>query len=286
VLPDQARFVIATVDQQKRRFVVQITAFGSDRERWVIDRFNITKSKRIGEDGSVLPIAPFENPEDFDVLLNLLTGKTYKFRDGAELPIRLLAIDTGGLDEATVNAYTFWRTSASKGLADRVMLVKGDGNVRAKRLNRSVSQKVSGVPLWLINTNLMKAEVFNDISRAESGPGKLHLSSLMGDWFFQEFLAETQDPLTGKWVKTSAKARNESLDLSVYAIAAFAALGGDAIDWGNEAALPLWAQAHEMGDIVEGDQVAVAAVTTAVKAEAAPSKGAIDWASMGKDLNG
>jgi phage terminase large subunit GpA-like protein len=108
----------------------------------------------------------------------------------------------------------------------------------------------------------------------------------MGDWFFQEFLAETQDPLTGKWVKTSAKARNESLDLSVYAIAAFAALGGDAIDWGNEAALPLWAQAHEMGDIVEGDQVAVAAVTTAVKAEAAPSKGTVDWASMGKDLNG
>lgn len=281
ILPDDTRFLMATVDMQKTRFVVQIQAFGAARERWVIDRFNLTKSKRIGEDGSLLPIRPFENSEDFEVLSDMLTTKTYKYRDGAELGLRLMVMDSGGLDEATANAYRFWQRCAKLGIAEKVMLVKGDGSTRAKRINRSVSQKVSGVPLWTLNANMFKSEVWHDISRVGDGPGKLHLSSTMPDWFFQELLAETQDPVTGRWTKVSAKARNESLDLACYATAGYAALGCEVLDWSNEDALPIWARRHELGDIIDADEVDSAAKEVA----AAPKSGGVDWAKMGAAMN-
>lgn len=285
VLPDETRFLMATVDMQKNRFVVQIHAFGAARERWVIDRFNISKSKRIGDDGSVQPIRPFENSEDFEVLSDLLVNSKYKYRDGAELGLRLMVMDSGGLDDASVNAYRFWQTCAKLGIADRLMLVKGDGAPRAKRLSRTVSQKVSGVPLWVLNSNMFKTETWFDINRVGDGPGKLHMSSSMSEWFFQELLAEVQDPVTGRWSKVSAKARNETLDLSCYSTAGYAALGCEVFEWSDDAKLPMWAQPHEMGDIIEVDEVSVAAKETKTTAVEVKKSGGVDWAKLGASMN-
>jgi phage terminase large subunit GpA-like protein len=46
VVPIGARFLITAVDVQKKRFVVQVIGYGRELERWVVDRFEITKSKR------------------------------------------------------------------------------------------------------------------------------------------------------------------------------------------------------------------------------------------------
>lgn len=53
-VPDGVNFLVATVDVQAgrhRRFVVQVTGYGSRGERWIIDRYNITQSLRGDCDG-------------------------------------------------------------------------------------------------------------------------------------------------------------------------------------------------------------------------------------------
>ena len=71
-VPDGVNFLVATVDVQAgrhRRFVVQVTGYGSRGERWIIDRYNITQSLRGDSDGESQRIDPASNPEDWDALL-------------------------------------------------------------------------------------------------------------------------------------------------------------------------------------------------------------------------
>lgn len=71
-VPDGVNFLVATVDVQAgrhRRFVVQVTGYGSRGERWIIDRYNITQSLRSDCDGESQRIDPASYPEDWDVLL-------------------------------------------------------------------------------------------------------------------------------------------------------------------------------------------------------------------------
>ncbi|MBE0960386.1 phage terminase large subunit family protein [Escherichia coli] len=60
-VPDGVNFLVATVDVQAgrhRRFVVQVTGYGSRGERWIIDRYNITQSLRSDCDGESQRIDP------------------------------------------------------------------------------------------------------------------------------------------------------------------------------------------------------------------------------------
>ncbi|MHP13202.1 hypothetical protein D9F08_22295 [Escherichia coli] len=60
-VPDGINFLVATVDVQAgrhRRFVVQVTGYGSRGERWIIDRYNITQSLRSDCDGESQRIDP------------------------------------------------------------------------------------------------------------------------------------------------------------------------------------------------------------------------------------
>ncbi len=53
-VPDGVNFLVATVDVQAgrhRRFVVQVTGYGSRGERWIIDCYNIAQSLRSDCDG-------------------------------------------------------------------------------------------------------------------------------------------------------------------------------------------------------------------------------------------
>jgi phage terminase large subunit GpA-like protein len=53
-VPDGVLFLTATVDVQagrNRRFVVQVTGYGSMGERWLVDRYNIRQSLRCDGNG-------------------------------------------------------------------------------------------------------------------------------------------------------------------------------------------------------------------------------------------
>jgi phage terminase large subunit GpA-like protein len=253
---------------------MQIVAHGPKRERWVIDRLNLTESLRVLGDGSMARVEPFNYAEDFEVLLRTLLERKYPHAIHGEIGLRLLTMDTGGLDDAATNAYAFWRKCASLGIADRIMLIKGNGSTKAKRLSRSTAQKVDAVPLWIVGTNIVKSEIAWDLLRRESGEGKIHLSSQLEPWFFDELAAEEQDITTGQWVKKNPKIRNEAFDLLVYDAAGLIALGGEGLDWDNPKNLPEWAQKR------------AAPVSKRVTIDENPVESAFNWANLAKTMNG
>ena len=79
-MPDGVLFMTATVDVQggkSRRFVVQVTGYGAQGERWVVDRYNIRQSLRANEHGECYPIDPASYPEDWDLLLSDVFEKSW-----------------------------------------------------------------------------------------------------------------------------------------------------------------------------------------------------------------
>lgn len=122
-VPDGINFLVATVDVQAgrhRRFVVQVTGYGSRGERWIIDRYNITQSLRSDCDGESQRIDPASYPEDWDVLLTDVFHKSWPLASDPSQQMRLMAmaVDSGGEDGVTDNGkYTAQdATTAQKGI--------------------------------------------------------------------------------------------------------------------------------------------------------------------------
>ncbi|WP_096987869.1 phage terminase large subunit family protein, partial [Escherichia coli] len=93
-VPDGVNFLVATVDVQAgrhRRFVVQVTGYGSRGERWIIDRYNITQSLRGDSDGESQRIDPASYPEDWDVLLTDVFHKSWPLASDPSQQMRLMA---------------------------------------------------------------------------------------------------------------------------------------------------------------------------------------------------
>jgi phage terminase large subunit GpA-like protein len=246
VVPHGVRFLIAAVDVQggkNRRFVVQIMGFGVSGERWVIDRYNIKYSLRHTEDGEADRIQPGGYLEDWDLLISDVMKKSYPLDDdsGCRMKVLATACDHGGEDGVSDNAYKFYRKLKRKGLARRFHLVKGDSSKRATLITETHPDNTSGkrkasaagdVPLLLLQTDALKDRLAANLSRTESGPGYYHTPNWLGEWFYEELLAETRGP-DGKWRKISSKAPNEAIDLSCYADAIASILGYHKMNWDN-----------------------------------------------------
>ena len=270
-VPSRVRFLLATVDVQggkKRRWVVQVhgygpTEAGDGTEEWLIDRYNITETTNA--DGETVPVHPGAHPEDWKILTDKVVRRSYALADnsGRRMPVLMTAIDTGGEDGVTANAVNYWRELRRQGLHQRVMLVKGASSLGAapiretfpdssKRADRKGATS-GDVPIWQINTNLLKDEVETALSREGKGAGFVHFPDWLGKWFFEELCAEERDT-KGRWAKVSNRQNNEAFDLFVYARAAFRMRGGHKIVWGNE---PRWAMPHdENPELLTGGEIA------------------------------
>ena len=200
-VPDGVNFLVATVDVQAgrhRRFVVQVTGYGSRGERWIIDRYNITQSLRGDSDGESQRIDPASYPEDWDVLLTDVFHKSWPLASDPSQQMRLMAmaVDSGGEDGVTDNAYKFWRRCRRDGLGKRIYLFKGDSIRRAKLISRTFpdntgrtgrrAQAAGDVPLWLLQTDALKDRVNNALWRDSPGPGYVHFPDWLGSWFYDE----------------------------------------------------------------------------------------------------
>ena len=249
VVPEEARFVTAAVDVQggkDRRFVVQAHAHGPHGEEWIIDRYSITESNRKDESGVALRIDPASHPEDWAALTERVEATTYRTTtDGQELRVKMWAVDSGGEEGVTENAYAWYRELRRLGLSSRVMLIKGASTAAAPLLKESKvggkDRKTGDIPLYTINPNALKDAVANSWRREGAGPGKLHLPNWLGGWFWDELQAETRGP-DGRWKKIGARRSNEALDLCVYNRIARTKLGADRMNW--DAPLP-WARPVE-----------------------------------------
>ncbi|EHD3454227.1 phage terminase large subunit family protein [Escherichia coli O124] len=250
-VPDGVNFLAATVDVQAgchRRFVVQVTGYGCRGERWIIDRYNITQSLRCDNNGESLRIDPAGYPEDWDVLLTDVFHKSWPLASDPSQQMRLMAmaVDSGGEDGVTDNAYKFWRCCRRDGLGKRIYLFKGDSIRRAKLITRTFpdntgrtgrrAQAAGDVPLWLLQTDALKDRVNNALWRDSPGPGYVHFPDWLGSWFYDELTYEERSS-DGKWSKPGRGA-NEAFDLMVYAEALVILHGYEKIQWPDA---PEWA---------------------------------------------
>ncbi|MHC1815556.1 phage terminase large subunit family protein [Escherichia coli] len=250
-VPDGVNFLVATVDVQAgrhRRFVVQVTGYGSRGERWIIDRYNIMQSLRGDSDGESQRIDPASYPEDWDVLLTDVFHKSWPLASDPSQQMRLMAmaVDSGGEDGVTDNAYKFWRRCRRDGLGKRIYLFKGDSIRRAKLITRTFpdntgrtgrrAQAAGDVPLWLLQTDALKDRVNNALWRDSPGPGYVHFPDWLGSWFYDELTYEERSS-DGKWSKPGRGA-NEAFDLMVYAEALVILHGYEKIRWPDA---PEWA---------------------------------------------
>jgi phage terminase large subunit GpA-like protein len=244
VVPEDARFLVATVDVQggtTSRFVVQVHAVGPFGEKWIVDRYNITESERDGMGGKA-PIDPASYAEDWDLLTEKVVRSTYKTHvEGIELRVKLTVVDSGGEDGVTDKAYAWYRRLRRENLHNRVMLVKGAAAKGAPLIKESwvgnrKSREKGDVPIYLLNVNMLKDTVSTGLRRKAPGPGFVHVPAWLPKAWFDEIMSEVRNS-NGTW--TQIRKRNEAFDLLTYCEAGTLKLGAEKIKkWDNA---PTWA---------------------------------------------
>lgn len=264
-------FLVATVDVQggrHRRFVVQITGYGSMGERWIVDRYSLRHSLRCDDQGESCPLDPASYPEDWDLLFPDVLYKTWALADNPSkrMSLMAMAVDSGGEDGVTDNAYRFWRKCRREGEGKRVYLFKGDSHKREKLITRTWPDntgrsarraKAAGdVPLYLLQTDALKDRVNNALWREAPGPNYIHFPAWLGSWFYDELTYEERTP-EGRWRKPGRGA-NEGFDLLVYADALAILHGYEKIRWPDA---PSWARRETWLEDSSADSTPAAAST-------------------------
>jgi phage terminase large subunit GpA-like protein len=273
------RFLVAAVDVQKYKFVVQVIGYGVKDESWLIDRFDITQSERKSHDG-FLPIDPSGYLEDWFLLEKKVITKRYPMANklGQEMGILMTACDSGGKDGVTERAYKFWREMKRKGFHKKFILVKGERpkrNSNKPKITLTSPDKTSAaarnakvtdeLPLWLINTTIIKDNIRANLDRIEHGQNYIHFPDWLSNKFYEELTAEIRDE--DGWNKTPG-ASNEAFDLLCYAYAAYLVkLHGHwqkEINWESP---PPWAQSWDSNSEVYKIGTSVIDKSHEVKAE-------------------
>lgn len=265
VVPRGVRFLLACVDVQKNRFVVQVHGVGVGRDIWPIDRFEIRKSKRKDEDGDVQPLDPGAYLEDWKLLVERVMTKTYPLQDdsGRHMRVKLTACDSGGADGVTAKAYDFYRylrdtddEGVDPNLFRRFKLVKGDPRKGAPRvmLTYPDSQRKDRhadargeIPVWLLHSDTLKDQLNAMLDRSDPNGGRVNFPNWLSDDWYTELTVETRNE-KGKW-ENPKKLRNESWDLLTYCLALqlMPEINIENLDWEDP---PSWASDWDDNDLV------------------------------------
>lgn len=245
-VPPGVRFLTAAVDVQAHRFVIQVHGWGVQMESWLLDRFSISSSKR-REGERYAALDPAAYLEDWDVLREAMIGRSYPLEayPNRRLSVRLTVCDSGGREGVSARAYDFWRGLKRDGHSHQLGLIKGVGTPDAPRVKRSFPDSTGrrdrrqggrgDVPVFLLNVNVLKDGVANDLARDTPGPGYVHLPNWLEPEIFDELTSEVR---TDKGWMRPGGVRNEGFDLAVYNRAAAILLQGERINWDKP---PSWA---------------------------------------------
>jgi phage terminase large subunit GpA-like protein len=259
VVPLGVRFLIATVDVQKNRFVVQVhgIAPGLPFDMCLVDRFIIYKSERIDEDGERLWIKPSTYLEDWDLLIEQVMQKEYPLADnsGRYMAVYLTASDSAGKEGVTTNAYNFYRRLKDNNMHGKFHLLKGDPNKNAVRARITYPDSNSkarnagargDVPVLFLNVNSLKDALHGRLDCTEPGKGMYRFPNWMPDWWYMEMCSEKRTPKG--WEKL-AHQPNEAWDLSNYCIGVCVStlIKIERFDWNDP---PAFARAWDKGNVM------------------------------------
>lgn len=264
IVPEGVRFLLASIDIQKNRFVVQVHGFGKDKDVWVIDRFDVKKSTRIDPDTNEhYWISPGSYIEDWYLLVDAILMKTYQCAGDSKrwMQIKFTVCDSGGREGVTAKAYDFWRWLRDKhdhNLHRRFMLLKGSNFKTAPRVavsypDSSRKDRRAGargeVPVLMLNTDVIKDQVNKMLDRIDPNGGMINFPHWLPDSFYTELTAEHRTPKG--WVNPRNH-RNESWDLLCYAIAGSICptIHIEHINWDKP---PSWAETWDKNDLISTD---------------------------------
>lgn len=252
-IPAGVRFLTAAVDVQSAKFQVHVFGWGVGLQSWLIDRFAITTSSTRMEGDRHAGLDPGAYLEDWMQLLDAVMEKKYETVAGGVWASPVVTVcDSGGKSGVTPRAYSFWRHLKKIGKHWRLWLVKGSSSKNANVATRTYPDSTDrkdrtqggrgDVPVWMINTHILKDAVVGELGREDVGPGYVHLPKWLereDDKYFNEIIAETR---TEKGWQNLQKLPNEAFDLHVYNRVAVRILKADRINWEKP---PKWAMGLE-----------------------------------------
>ena len=208
-VPAGGLVLVCGVDVQDDRLEGEVIAFGQGSESWSIEYFIIygdMAGRRVWQE------------------LDHKLLSTYKHESKIKMRISCTAIDSGG--HFTDQVYQFCQGKENR----RIFAVKGASTIGKPLVSRPTTSNKFEVKLFSIGTDTAKETIYARLQMNDPGPGYMHfpVKDRYDEEYFQQLTAEkaTTKYIKGfpyrVWVKT--RARNEALDIRVYANAACAIL--------------------------------------------------------------
>lgn len=208
-VPDGVGLLTAAVDVQSDRLECVVKGWGDKEESWLI-----AYQQLFGDPGQE---AVWNELDSF-----LLS--TWEHTSGQKVKISCTMIDSGGLH--TDSVYRFVRARQPR----RIFALKGSSESGKEILGKFSVNNQYRVKLWLIGTDTAKDRIFARMKIPGPGPGYMHLPDFADDEYLAQLTSEkaVRRYRRGKgtireYIKT--RARNEALDLEVYALSALYVLG-------------------------------------------------------------
>lgn len=207
IVPDQVALLTAGVDVQDDRLEVEILGIGRLEETWSIDHAVI-----------------YGDPAGPQIWRDLDTHLSQKFEkeDGTLLEIKCACIDSGG--HYTQAVYDFVRPRERR----RIFAIKGVGGEGKPLVGRPSKNNIGRIRLFPVGVDTAKEIIYGRLKISKPGPGYCHFPAHYDDEYFAQLTAEQIVTRFSKgfrrreWKKV--RARNEALDLRVYALAAYTLL--------------------------------------------------------------
>jgi phage terminase large subunit GpA-like protein len=215
-VPHGVGLLVGAVDVQGDRLEWVVKGYGDKEESWLI------ASGQVYGD-------PAKEATWLELDKDLKT--VYTHESGRKMPMRAIAVDSGGLH--TDHVYKFCKPREDRtvdGLSQHVYAIKGVGGPGREMISKPTKNNRYKCKLWPLGVDTIKDTIFARLHLATPGPGYIHLPTWTDDEYLEQLTAEKAVKRYKKGVGTvreyiKIRERNEGLDLEVYALAALLSLG-------------------------------------------------------------
>lgn len=207
-IPAGVLVLTAGVDVQANRLEYEVVGWGVGYESWGVKRGVVQ--------GSPNDLTTWQN-------LDRILDAEYKLPNGAALKVARTFIDSG---YAAKVVYEYCRLNVKKGR----FAIKGVGATGIPLIHKFSTPKGAGIILTMLGVNDGKQEVMSRLGISQGGAGYMHYPLNEGCGYdanyFKQLIAEHKvvrksgGLIKVTWEPVSSHARNESLDVRVYALGA------------------------------------------------------------------